>query len=116
MPGYPAPIADVIAHRDLSVISNQFLKQNGGRRIPDQTMLDYALSWFLSELAIQDFGEGTAFKGGAALRRCHFGEYRFLEDLDFTLLEDAAFDTVPAIFEEIGLAVEKQSGMSIVFL
>ena len=55
----------MIAHRDLSVISNQFLKQNGGRRIPDQTMLDYALSWFLSELTIHGFGEGTAFKVGS---------------------------------------------------
>ncbi|MDR7031021.1 nucleotidyl transferase AbiEii/AbiGii toxin family protein [Rhizobium rosettiformans] len=106
----------MIAHRDLSVISNQFLKQNGGRRIPDQTMLDYALSWFLSELTIHGFGEGTAFKGGVALITCHFGEYRLLEDLDFTLLEEVAFDTVPVIFDEIGLAVEKKAGMSMMFV
>lgn len=106
----------MIAQRDLSLISNELLKQNGGRRIPDQTIeLDYALSWFLSELAIHDFGKKIAFKGGTALRRCHFGEYRFSEDLDFTLLENAEFDTVRAAFEEIGSAVEEQTGMSIVF-
>ncbi|MGO7388719.1 nucleotidyl transferase AbiEii/AbiGii toxin family protein, partial [Rhizobium ruizarguesonis] len=83
----------MIAQRDLSMISNKLLKQNGGRRIPDQTIeLDYALSWFLTELAIHGLGKNIALKGGTALRRCHFGEYRFSEDLDFTLLEDAEFD------------------------
>lgn len=35
--------------------------------------------------------------------------------MDFTLLEDAEFDTVQAAFEEIGSAVEEQTGMPIVF-
>ena len=106
----------MITQRDLSMISNQLLKENGGRRIPDQTIeLDYALSWFLSELAINDFGSKLAFKGGTALRRCHFGEYRFSEDLDFTLLEDVEFDVVKAAFEAVGSAVEEETGMSIEF-
>jgi hypothetical protein len=34
----------MIPHRDLSIISNRLLKQNGGRRIPETTIeLDYAL-------------------------------------------------------------------------
>ncbi len=33
-----------------------------------------------------------AFKGGTALKRCYFGDYRFSEDLDFTLTKPVAFD------------------------
>jgi uncharacterized protein len=74
----------MIQQRDLSIISNTLLRERGGRRIPDQTIeLDYALGWFLAELARHPFNEKLAFKGGTALRRCHIGEYRFSEDLDF---------------------------------
>ena len=29
-----------------------------------------------------------AFKGGTALKKCYFSDYRFSEDLDFTLVEE----------------------------
>jgi hypothetical protein len=46
----------MISQRDLSVISNDLLREYGGRRIPDQTIeLDYALGWFLSELSQSPF-------------------------------------------------------------
>lgn len=34
-------------------------------------------------------GHTLAFKGGTALKKCFFGEYRFSEDLDFSALDDA---------------------------
>ena len=106
----------MISQRDLSLISNDLYKANGGRRIPDQTIeLDYALGWFLSELSQNSLGSHLAFKGGTALRRCYFGEYRFSEDLDFTLLNNAAFDDVVAAFNETGSAVHEASGMAIAF-
>lgn len=48
--------------------------------------LDYSLGWFLAGL----FSQTTAaqhliFKGGTCLRKCYFADYRFSEDLDFTL-------------------------------
>ena len=46
---------------------------------------DYILSWILA--GIGDNGKlhnGLIFKGGTALKKCYFGEYRFSEDLDFT--------------------------------
>ncbi len=33
-----------------------------------------------------------AFKGGTALKKCYFADYRFSEDLDFTLTEETAFE------------------------
>jgi uncharacterized protein len=102
----------VIRQRELSIISNNLLKERGGRRIPDQTIeLDYALGWFLAELAHHPFNENLAFKGGTALRRCHIGEYRFSEDLDFTLLAADGFDGIKAAFENVAAKVTEQTGM-----
>ncbi len=108
----------MIQQRQLSLISNRLLKENGGRRIPDATIeLDYALGWFLSELAKHSFGEKLAFKGGTALRRCHIGEYRFSEDLDFTLLQDDVnFAQIQVAFEEVAAAVRERTGMDFQFL
>lgn len=70
------------------------VKRGARRLIPDQTIeLDYALGWYLSELA-HPFNGKFAFKGNTALRRCHIGEYRFSEDLDFIILSDDPFETM----------------------
>ena len=46
---------------------------------------DYLLSWILAGIAHVDaLREALVFKGGTALRKCYFGDYRFSEDLDFT--------------------------------
>jgi predicted nucleotidyltransferase component of viral defense system len=43
------------------------------------------LAWLLCSMASHPvLSEALAFKGGTALRRVHFGEYLFSEDLDFT--------------------------------
>jgi predicted nucleotidyltransferase component of viral defense system len=107
----------MIQQRDLSIISNRLLKENGGRRIPEKTIeLDYALGWFLAELAQHAFGDKLAFKGGTALRRCHIGEYRFSEDLDFTLLnDDVKFEQIQVAFEEVASKVKDRTGMDFQF-
>lgn len=49
---------------------------------------DYLLSWILAGIGQVDSLRGTlVFKGGTALKKCYFGEYRFSEDLDFSGLE-----------------------------
>jgi predicted nucleotidyltransferase component of viral defense system len=107
----------MIAQRELSLISNDLLKRLGGRRVPDQTIeLDYALGWFLCEMSSHSIGKSLAFKGGTALRRCHIGEYRFSEDLDFTLTaEDPGFDAIKIAFEEIAAKVAAKTGMAFSF-
>lgn len=46
---------------------------------------DYLLSWLLAGLSrIDSLHDTLIFKGGTALKKCYFGEYRFSEDLDFS--------------------------------
>ncbi len=48
--------------------------------------LDYGLGWFLVGLFTTAAGPPPlVFKGGTCLRKCYFANYRFSEDLDFTL-------------------------------
>ncbi len=49
---------------------------------------DYLLSWILAGIAGVDvFRDTLIFKGGTALKKCYFGDYRFSEDLDFSGVE-----------------------------
>lgn len=48
---------------------------------------DYLLSWLLSGLYEHpSLKEQLIFKGGTALKKCYFGNYRFSEDLDFSVI------------------------------
>ena len=46
---------------------------------------DYLLSWILAGVGqVPELGDTLVFKGGTALKKCYFGDYRFSEDLDFS--------------------------------
>lgn len=55
-------------------------------RIPWEVLeRDYVLSWLLAGVSHVDALRNTmVFKGGTALKKCFFGDYRFSEDLDFS--------------------------------
>lgn len=47
--------------------------------------LDYSLGWYIAALyRANEIDNRLCFKGGTCLRKCHFADYRFSEDLDFT--------------------------------
>ncbi|GAB4258036.1 MAG: nucleotidyl transferase AbiEii/AbiGii toxin family protein [Thermoleophilia bacterium] len=49
---------------------------------------DYLLSWILAGIGrVDSLRETLVFKGGTALKKCYFGDYRFSEDLDFSGVE-----------------------------
>lgn len=51
---------------------------------------DYLLSWVLAGIGeVADLRRTLVFKGGTALKKCYFGDYRFSEDLDFSALDGA---------------------------
>jgi len=51
---------------------------------------DYLLSWILAGIyRVETLRGSLVFKGGTALKKCYFGDYRFSEDLDFSALENA---------------------------
>jgi predicted nucleotidyltransferase component of viral defense system len=76
---------------------------------------DYCLAWFLVGLSRVPLRERLAFKGGTALKRCYFGDYRFSEDLDFTLLGDVPFDVIRQELEPVFAEAARLSGVSIRF-
>jgi len=105
----------MIPQRNLSLISNTLLNA-GGRRIPEAVIeRDYVLAWFLTGLAGHRLRGVLAFKGGTALRRCWFADYRFSEDLDFTLIRPITFDEILAGLNDIFAVVENACGLRIAF-
>jgi uncharacterized protein len=105
----------VIRQRNISLLSNR-LAAGGGMRIREDVLeRDYCLAWFLCCLAQSDLKPVLAFKGGTALKRCYFGDYRFSEDLDFTLRQPLPFEEIRARLEPIYEAVQQQSGVTFTF-
>ncbi|MCO5240543.1 MAG: nucleotidyl transferase AbiEii/AbiGii toxin family protein [Chitinophagaceae bacterium] len=50
---------------------------------------DYILSWILFGIAGNELlSKQLVFKGGTVLKKIYFPDYRFSEDLDFTLLDE----------------------------
>jgi predicted nucleotidyltransferase component of viral defense system len=105
----------MIPQRNLSLLSNR-LARGGGRRIPEAVLeRDYCLAWFLVSLARMPLRERLAFKGGTALKRCYFGDYRFSEDLDFTLRGDVSFDVIRQELEPVFVEASRSGGVTLRF-
>lgn len=71
---------------------------------------DYVLTRVLMALADSEFGKLVAFKGGTALKKIYFPEYRFSEDLDFTLLTETDGRILPAHLERVLERLAKDEG------
>ncbi len=101
----------MIPQRNLSLLSNR-LARAGGRRIPEAVLeRDYCLSWFLVGLSGSPLRERLLFKGGTALKKCYFPDYRFSEDLDFTLAQRVPFETIRRELEETFKVTHRASGV-----
>ena len=56
---------------------------------------DYILSWILKGIAQHEqLSKVIAFKGGTVLKKIYFEDYRFSEDLDFTLINNETFPKI----------------------
>jgi predicted nucleotidyltransferase component of viral defense system len=68
---------------------------------------DYILSWILQGIAQhEELSKTMVFKGGTVLKKVYFEDYRFSEDLDFTLLDneishEQIFEWFNEVFEHI---------------
>ena len=101
----------MIPQRNISLLANR-LATEGGRRIQESVLeRDYCLAWFLCALAESDLNPILGFKRGTALKRCYFGDYRFSEDLDFTLTQPIAFDELVRRLEQVYAAIRDASGI-----
>lgn len=84
--------------------------QNKARELgvrDQQIEKDYILSWILQGISQHpELSKTMVFKGGTVLKKVYFEDYRFSEDLDFTLLDnkisnDQIFEWFREVFEYI---------------
>lgn len=75
-----------------------------------QIYKDYIISWLLWGIARNKvLSEALIFKGGTCLKKIHFGEYRYSEDMDFTihpnvlstLTNEEIYNEFDKVFDEI---------------
>lgn len=105
----------MIRQKNLSILSNR-LTRSGGRRLPEALLeRDYCLSWFLIGFSRSFLKDRLVFKGGTALKKMYFEDYRFSEDLDFTLVKDTSWEEILRGLGEISKDVQKASGIQIRF-
>lgn len=71
---------------------------------------DYCLTWLLFGIAESQLGKSLAFKGGTALKKIYFPNYRYSEDLDFTLLDNQDPSRLIPEFTEILGKLGKSQG------
>lgn len=79
-------------------------KKAQGLDVRDQQIeMDYILSWILQGVAQhEDLSKAIAFKGGTVLKKIYFEDYRFSEDLDFTLTaDDVSNEQIFSWFKEV---------------
>ncbi len=101
----------MIPQRNISLLANR-LARGGGRRIPEAVLeRDYCLAWFLVGLSRSSVRGKLAFKGGTALKRCYFGDYRFSEDLDFSLVEGLPVEEILGALDGVYDDVRRSSGI-----
>lgn len=99
----------MIPQRNVSLLSNRLAADGEPRIREDVLERDYCLAWLLNALAGSDLHPILAFKGGTALKRCYFADYRFSEDLDFTLREALAFEDIRARLERVYAKVQEHA-------
>ena len=90
-------------------MDEQSLRKLAGRyKIPLGTLeKDYALTNLLSVIASFPELDKIVSKGGAALKKAYFADFRFSEDLDFVCFEDVTDDFIDFVSGSMkGLDVE----------
>lgn len=99
------------------ISKNEILKFAKHYKLPANTIeKDYVLNWMLDGIANhQAFNGKWIFKGGTCLKKCYFEEYRFSEDLDFTITEPNHINAIflQAEFNKISEWINDESGIQI---
>ena len=69
---------------------------------------DYALSYLLAGIyRNEDLHSSLVFKGGTALRKAYFGDYRFSVDLDFTAVEGPRGNELEAAISDATVVAQR---------
>jgi predicted nucleotidyltransferase component of viral defense system len=74
--------------------------------------LDYCLGWMLYGISREhELYHGIIFKGGTALRKCYFKEYRFSQDLDYTCRKELPPDRLEPLIRSACRNASHMSGI-----
>jgi len=86
--------------------------RQGGVR-DQQFEKDYILSWILFGIAKHEqLSKAIVFKGGTVLKKVYFEDYRFSEDLDFTLLYgELRYEQIFSWFKEIFEIIKEEANI-----
>lgn len=78
--------------------------------VPESTVeRDYAQNWLLAFLPKNI---EMALKGGTGIRKAFLDDYRFSDDLDFTLLDDYSVDDIEDRVKDAVIAARRESGIN----
>lgn len=94
------------------MIPQSEIQRMAARRLKQDTVIekDYVITWVLLGLAQSTTKQPLAFKGGTALKKCYLPDYRYSEDLDFTLIGKADDADLINGFEDILQSLTKSQG------
>lgn len=82
-----------------------------------QVEKDYVLSWILYGISKNELlFKSLVFKGGTVLKKIYFEDYRFSEDLDFTLVDEKITNQeLLTEFEKVYAFVKQEANISLKF-
>lgn len=72
---------------------------------------DYVLGHVLTEISERDEEQQLVFKGGTSLRLCHFEDYRYSADLDFSLTGGVDIEDATGLIAEALVTCQEQIGL-----
>lgn len=76
---------------------------------------DYVLTWTLYGISQHTvLSKVLIFKGGTVLKKCYIKDYRFSEDLDFTLLDQSlTHEDIKLLLDEVYIWVKENSNITL---
>jgi predicted nucleotidyltransferase component of viral defense system len=75
---------------------------------------DYVLTWILTELSRHpSLGIEAILKGGTALKKLFYPEWRYSEDLDFTLKTSWSAEAITAAVQEVCKTCQRSAGLEV---
>lgn len=79
---------------------------------------DYILSWILQGIAQhKQLSQAIVFKGGTVLKKVYFEDYRFSEDLDFTLLDNTiSNEQIFTWFKEVFEYIQEEANIKLAII
>ena len=90
----------MINQRELFKLESKL--KRGNKTIPVKALeKDYVLSWILIGISKSKIQNKLVFKGGTALKKFYFDNYRFSEDLDFTLIDPISIEDIETMLQEV---------------